>query len=207
MMAPNYPSEHPAHRRADVIVHQIGLLLIVIGGGVLLMRAPSPLWPLFVYVACALASNLSSQAYHFAPCHDRRPLLRRIDHAAIYLSIVGTFTPLLIAAGTARALWVLALCWICAAIGISLKLFASQVKARWSTTSYLALGLVSFIAIADVYTLSPISVWCIVSGSACYVLGTVFYARKTLPYRYSIWHGCATFGALFMFAGIWLAVT
>ena len=201
-----YPSPVISHRRADFGVHMVGITMITACAALLLMRAPQPLWPTLVFIACSVASNLSSQAYHFAPWHDRRVLLRRIDHAAIYLSICGTFTPLLVAAGTPRALLVLAASWACAALGIWLKLRAREVKSRWSTASYLGLGFLSLLALPDVYRLSPDAVWWIVAGSAAYVIGTVFYTRKSLPFRYSIWHAWVVLGGLLMFVGVWQAV-
>jgi hemolysin III len=50
------------------------------------------------------------------------------------------------------------------------------------------------------------TLWCILTGALCYVIGTVFYARITMPYRYAIWHAWVNFGGIAMFAGIWLAL-
>lgn len=187
-------------------VHAAGITVIVVCATYLISARPAPIWPVAVYICCSLASNLSSQAYHFAPWHAARPLLRRIDHAAIYISITGTFTPLLIAADTARASWVLGLTWLCAAVGIWLKLVSSEVKSRWSTASYLLLGLLSFAALPDVWALSQTAVWWILAGSACYVIGTVFYTRKAMPYRYAVWHAWVVLGALAMFIAVWNAL-
>ncbi|MGB7319349.1 MAG: hemolysin III family protein [Planktotalea sp.] len=192
-------------------VHTFGLAAICIAGTILIYRAsqalPAPLVSAtIIYVLCALISNQASCFYHFAPWHSRRILLRRIDHAAIYLSITGTFTPLLVQAGTMRTYIILALCWALAIVAIWNKITNPQVKSKWSTASYLALGAIGLLALPDLTNVPAITPKLILAGSACYAIGTIFYARKSLPFRYSIWHTWVSFGGMFMFAGIWLAL-
>jgi hemolysin III len=206
-----FPSPIPSHRRADMIVHAVGLGLILTAGGVLVSKAMGRLdttlvVAVVVYVLCALASNLASIAYHFSPWHDRRTLLRRIDHAAIYPSITGTFTPFFVQAGTTWTLSLLWICWGLTALAIWNKITNENVKSRWSTASYLGLGALGLCAIPDLRDVPAATLWCILGGAACYVCGTVFYARKSMPYRYSIWHTWVNFGGILMFAGIWLAL-
>lgn len=210
-MSNMYPSPTLSHRRADMAVHALGLSAILVAGLFLISKASQTLVPaLFIaaliYVACALISNLSSCLYHFAPWHERRTLLRRIDHAAIYLSITGTFTPLLVQAGTTRTYIILALCWTLAGAAIWNKITNPQIKSKWSTASYLALGAIGLLALPDLKGVPSITPKLILAGSTCYAIGTIFYARKTLPFRYAIWHSWVTLGGMLMFAGIWLAL-
>lgn len=192
-------------------VHAFGLTAIVIAGSLLLLKASHSLnAALFaasaIYVVCALISNQASCFYHFAPWHDRRTVLRRIDHAAIYLSITGTFTPLLVQANTPRTLIILALCWMLALVAIWNKITNPEIKSKWSTASYLALGAIGLLALPDLTEVPAITPKLILAGSAAYAIGTVFYARKSLPFRYAIWHSWVTLGGMLMFAGIWLAL-
>jgi hemolysin III len=206
-----YPSPILSHRRADMAVHAFGLSAILIAGTWLLVKAINTLsTPLIlaviVYILCALVSSLASCAYHFAPWHDHRVLLRRIDHAAIYTSITGTFTPLLVQADTTRTLTILAICWILAIVAIWNKITNPQIKSRWSTASYLALGAIGLLALPNLKGVPAATPLFILAGSASYAFGTIFYARKTLPYRYAIWHSWVNLGGMLMFAGIWLAL-
>ena len=206
-----YPSPILSHRRADMAVHAFGLSAILVAGVLLIHKASQTLGPALIaasiiYVVCALISNQASCFYHFAPWHSRRKLLRRIDHAAIYLSIVGTFTPLLVQAGTTRTYIILALCWALAAIASWNKITNPQVKSKWSTASYLALGAIGLLALPDLTNVPAITPKLILAGSTCYAIGTLFYARKSLPFRYSIWHSWVSIGGMLMFAGIWLAL-
>ncbi len=211
MTLATYPSSNARHRTADLAVHLVGLALIFGAGGMLITRAAERLdLPLVVavaiYVLCALVSNLASWAYHFAPAHGRRVLLRRIDHAAIYPSITGSFTPFFVLAATPWTLTLLALCWALTALAVWHKIRAAQVQSRWSTASYLGLGALGLLALPELRDVPIGTVWCILIGSLCYVIGTVFYTRRSMPYRYAIWHLWVNFGGIAMFVGIWLAL-
>lgn len=211
MTIPNYPSADIAYRRADIAVHAFGLGMILVAGGILISRVAAELdsallIAAIVYVASALASNQASIAYHFAPWHDRRALLRRIDHAAIYPSITGTFTVFFVNAGTTWTLILLGVCWALTALAVWNKITNETIKSRWSTASYLGLGAIGLLALPDLGDVPAETPWCILAGAFCYAFGTLFYARKTLPYRYAIWHMWVNFGAICMFAGIWMAL-
>ncbi|MEP1767723.1 MAG: hemolysin III family protein [Sulfitobacter sp.] len=206
-----YPSPIPTHRKADIVVHLLGLCLILGAGGALIGAAARQLGGVVVgavilYVLCALMSNLASMAYHFAPWHGQRKLLRRMDHAAIYPSITGTFTPFFILAGTGWTYTLLCLCWGLTLIAIWNKITNVEVKSRWSTASYLGLGALGLCALPDMDGVPLATLWCILGGAASYVIGVVYYARKTMPFRYAIWHVFVNLGGVAMFAGIWLAL-
>ena len=212
MTETTFPSANPAYRRADFAVHAIGLVAILTAGGILVSTSIQNLDPklilgVIVYVLCALASNLASVAYHFSTWHQRRTLLRRIDHAAIYPSISGTFTPLFLLAGTTWTMTLLWICWALTALAAWNKITNETVKSRWSTASYLGLGAISMGALPDVMTISTTTLWCILAGALAYVIGTAFYAQKAMPYRYAIWHIWVNIGGALMFAGIWAALS
>lgn len=211
MTSPNYPSAITAHRHADIAVHAFGLTMILAAGGILIWRIATELdsallIAALVYIASALASNQASVAYHFAPWHDRRALLRRIDHAAIYPSITGTFTVFFVNAGTTWTLILLGLCWALTVLAVWNKITNETIKSRWSTASYLGLGAIGLLALPDLGDVPAATPWCILAGAFCYAFGTLFYARKSLPFRYAIWHMWVNFGAICMFAGIWMAL-
>ena len=211
MTEANYPSPIWPHRRADIGVHLTGLVMILLGGGVLMWRASGELSAaliaaLLVYIGCALFSNLASIAYHFGPWPERRKLFRRIDHAAIYLSITGTFTPFFVLANTT---WTLTLLWLCGgltALAVYNKITNAEVKSRWSTASYLALGALGLCAIPDLKGVPAETPWWIAAGALAYVIGVTFYARKNMPYRYPVWHAWVNLGGIMMFVGIWKAL-
>jgi len=208
MKTTTFPSANIAYRRADIWVHASGLFLILLVGSALLAKAMHGmvLFAVIVYVFCALASNLASWCYHFSKWHERRGILRRLDHAAIYLSITGTFTPFFVLAGTTWTLTLLWICWGLTIIAVWNKFANRNVKSRWSTASYLGLGAIGLLALPDMSAIPSATPWWILAGVFSYVIGTIFYARKLMPYRYAIWHIFVTLGGLFMGIGIWIAL-
>jgi len=211
MTEENFPSPNPVHRRMDLVVHIFGLAMILTAGGMLVYKTANAfehtvVLAVVLYAASALLSNVASCFYHFMPWPERRILLRRIDHAAIYLSITGTFTPFFVLGGTTWTFSLLWICWGLTFVAIWSKVTSETVKSRWSTASYLGLGAIGLSALPDLTNLPVASLWCIIGGSVCYVIGTAFYVRKTMPFRYAIWHSCVTIGGAVMFAGVWMAV-
>ena len=75
----------------------------------------------WVFAATMLLVYASSSMYHAAPAdHPTKGVLKRLDHASIYLFMAGTFTPFAI--GHALGAPLLALVWTVAAAGVMLKL-------------------------------------------------------------------------------------
>jgi hemolysin III len=211
MTQPTYPSVAPIHRRADLIVHLVGLALILGAGGALVVKTATSLTTgvsiaVTVYVLCALASNLASCAYHFAPWHDARKLMRRIDHAAIYPSIAGTFTPFFVQAGTTWTITLLCVSWGLALIAMYKQITDPQVQGKWSTASYLGLGAVGLCALPDLTGVPLATLWSILAGAFAYVIGVGFYVRRAMRFRYAIWHAWVNIGGIAMFVGIWMAL-
>lgn len=208
----HYPSSCARERRADAIIHVLGVSGAVIAGALLVTFAAIHL-DLSVAMACALYaltmlfSKLASASYHLMPQHHWRPFLRRLDHAAIYTLIAGTFTPLLVFIGSAWALVVLASVWLLAVPAVIYKLVASELEPRWSLASYLGLGWLGTLALPEMgWSLPLAATAAIVCGGLVYTAGTFFYARKVQPYRYAIWHGFVLAGTGTYFAAICLAV-
>ncbi|MEL7197394.1 MAG: hemolysin III family protein [Pseudomonadota bacterium] len=207
-----FPSPTAPERTADFIIHAVSLVGFAIASVFLI----STIWgggntalvvAVGIYATAALFSISISFAYHLLPRHDLRPLLRRWDHAAIYPVIAGTFTPLLITAGTLYAHVILAIIWVFAGIGIAFKVVTSDMDSRWSLVSYLGLGWFALFALPSFWSELPrFSTYAIAAGGLFYTIGTLFYRRKGMPYRYPIWHGFGTLGGTSLFAAIWVAV-
>ncbi len=89
---PHY--RRPAERLADLIVHQTGLGLALVGGGMLMgltigFGHLGRLAAASIYAAGLVIMLALSTAYNFAPARFQ-PLLRRFDHAGIFVMIAGS---------------------------------------------------------------------------------------------------------------------
>ena len=122
-----YPDYSRLERVADGSMHAIGLLGATCGGALLLVwasRVASPweMTAIAIYAVTLIATFAASAFYHMTPWESLRPALRRIDHAAIYLKIAGTYTPLVVhdRQWPVRTLS-LGVVWLLAIIGITLQ--------------------------------------------------------------------------------------
>jgi len=123
----------------------------------------------------------TSATYHvptWGPVAYQR--LRRLDHAAIYLLIAGTFTPLATldapGAWTEYLLWVM---WACALTGAGLSLFGISGPRGLRSVLYTILGTMAapvMLRLPGVIGSERAS-W-LVFGGALYAVGAVVYARK-----------------------------
>lgn len=198
----------PLERSADRWVHIVGLTGGALGGMILLglslgVGRLGQAAAVGVYATCLVLMFLASAAYNLASPR-RRPLLRRLDHAAIFLMIAGSYTPFTTqrltgawAWGMTTAVWTLA---IGAAIG---KLLAPGLGRKIWVAVYLALGWIAVIATKPLLAgVSAVALILLLVGGLVYTLGVVVYLKADLPYRRAIWHGFVTAAAATHFAAI-----
>jgi len=188
----SYPEYSRAERIADGVVHVFGISAALIGIVVLFAILEQGLgWGTYtataVYAAALLLMLSASGAYHILAHTKARPILRRIDHAAIYVKIAGTFTPLSMILGTGFGYVILALVWLLALIGASAKLMAQrgQMGTRWVPYFLLgAAGLLLFVPLAGV--VSMFSLILLALGGILYTADILFYCSEKLRYANAI---------------------
>ncbi len=125
-------------------LHAVNVPLILAAGIVLIALSPTADSRIgsTVYVGSALLLFTVSAIYHrghWSPrAHD---LLKRFDHANIFLLIAGTYTPftIILLEGRDRAV-LLSVIWVGAALGVLFRIFWINAP-RWLYTAiYIALG-------------------------------------------------------------------
>lgn len=124
--------------------------------------------------------------------------LRRFDHAAIFLLIAGTYTPILLIAlrpGSPRLAWILlGVVWLMAAAGVVFKLAWIDAPRWLSTGIYLVMGWLVVGAIVPVVrALGPTGTVWLAAGGLCYTVGAVIYGlKRPNPWPrfgfHEIWH-------------------
>ena len=135
-----------------------------------------------------------------------------LDHAAIYLLIAGTYTPILlgpfyddyfgIAAATLIVIWVLAL------LGIGLDVFGdsnSVVLKRLSLALYVVMGwLVMFISPWLFPLLTSKSLRLLAAGGVAYSGGVYFFIKgEEVASMHVIWHVCVLLGSTLHFFSVY----
>jgi hemolysin III len=187
---------------ADGIVHGIGVFGGVVAATVLIVLAAVfastyEIVSVSVYAAGLLAMLIFSAAYNLWPVSRGKWLLRRLDHAAIYILIAATYTPVFAQLqDRVFAMSLLAGVWSVAAIGIVLKLFFPGRFDRVSVGLYLAMGWSGLIAYdAGMSSLPQLALWFIVAGGLLYTFGVIFHAWRRLRFQNVIWHSFVLLGA------------
>ncbi|HEX7886224.1 MAG TPA: hemolysin III family protein [Phenylobacterium sp.] len=205
-----YPPRHyptPAAKCADLVVHVMGLTLALIGGIVLLTLAVmkgsiSQVVGVSIYAAGIIAMLAFSTAYNFAR-PQYRPLLRRLDHAGIFLMIAGSYTPFTLNLPGAWGPWMTGAVWGIAALGALGKLFLVGIDRKFWVAVYLVLGWLVVVALKPMIdTLAWYAMALLVTGGVLYSTGVIFYVNKRLKFSRAIWHGHVVAAA----AAHWCAV-
>lgn len=206
-----YPTYARSERIADGTMHAVGVLGAVAGAVVLIIwsagtASAGQIAAISVYGATLIATFVASAFYHMTPWESIRPTLRRFDHAAIYLKIAGTYTPLVVIIGSGFAYAVLAVVWGLAVIGMVLKLFFWRTPGRFGPALYLIMGWLSLALIWSLWPLVPVSAMVLMGiGGLLYTAGVPFYASETMKFSIAIWHGFVVTASACFFAAIAIA--
>jgi hemolysin III len=206
----HYPTS--AAKCADLVVHIVGLTLALVGGIVLLVFAVragsiSRVVGVSIYGAGVLAMLAFSTAYNFAKARYR-PVLRRLDHAGIFLMIAGSYTPFTIHNLTGAWAWGMTIAvWSIAAVGALGKLFLPKVDRRLWVAVYLALGWLVVIALKPMIDhVYWVALLLLVAGGVLYSTGVIFYVNKRLKFSRAIWHGHVVAAAAAHWAAVLIGV-
>ena len=193
----------------DRAIHLLGIGVAVIGSVVLLWAAGSAhqrtlMTGVMLYMVGLFAMLVCSALYHGVLPSPRKALLRRFDHAAIFLLIAGTYSPFMVGATDDPAIEaVYVAVWASAVIGVVAKLLFAGRFERLSVVLYLALGWSVVIVIGRLIDRLPPSVlWLIAVGGVLYSAGVAFHLWKRLPYQKAIWHGFVVSAAATHFTAV-----
>ena len=195
---------------ADGTVHAAGLFLAIPASVFLVKYAAQTgthLAAVSVYVACMIFSFAASAAYNMTPYDKLRAALNRVDHAAIYFKIAGTYAPLVSVIGSAYAYGILGLVWGLAIFGAIAKLWFWQKKGRGSLILYLLMGWLCLLLIWPMWTHLPrTALSFIVAGGIIYTGGAVIYSKKDMKYHTAIWHFLVLLASACFFIAIALSL-
>jgi len=187
---------------ANAVTHGAGLLLAVGAVPVLIALGAvhgtgTHVVAYTVYGVSLVALYAASTLYHAFPWPRLKRILRAVDHAAIYLLIAGTYTPVALVALDGRWGWALfAVVWTLAAAGCVFKVFCTGRFERASTALYLGMGWLAVAALGPITAaLPPPALGWLLAGGLAYSGGVVFFVWERLPYNHAVWHGFVLAGS------------
>ncbi|MFK7943039.1 MAG: hemolysin III family protein [Paracoccaceae bacterium] len=185
---------------ADMTVHALGVVGALLAVPVLITLAAvwRDDWTLVaavtVYGMALIVMFSASAGYNFAslrmPGGRLLEALRRIDHAAIYVKIAGTYTPYAVITGGPMGRWLLVGVWSTAIVGLLGKIIAPDRWQKLSLLLYLALGWCIVLVFGPVSAaITNATAVLIVIGGLLYSVGVIFHVWERLPFQNAIWHG------------------
>lgn len=163
-------------------IHAGAFPLAVLGGLALVIISPTVASRLAAAVFAVTGMLLfgTSAVYHAGHWRTRvKLLLRRIDHANIFLIIAGTYSPLAVLCLPPRqALTLLAVMWSGALLGVAFRLLWTTAPRWLFVPVYVAIGLAGVGYVPGIWTESlPVGIL-VVTGGALYIAGAVVYGLK-----------------------------
>jgi hemolysin III len=206
-LAEHYPNQ--AEHAADGIVHAVGIAAALIGGGLLvavaLLNRGVPMATAgAIYALCMTAMLAASAVYNLTRPSRYRRILRRVDEAAIFLMIAGSYTPFTIkllppefAIGVTVAIWMAAL------MGAAGKVLWTHLSDKAWCLIYLAFGWLAVLVLGPVVPSLPTpAIALLIVAGVAYSGGVLLYLNHALPFRRAIWHACVILGAAGHYAAV-----
>ncbi len=207
-----FPSYTKLERLADACVHAASVIFSIVAAVIILAAAAGRLPAagiagLIVYCIGLTGMFAASAAYNLVPRHSLKEMLRRLDHAAIFIMIAGSYTPFALLLGGAAGRSMLIAVWVIAAAGILIKLRFPRRLDKLSVVLYLAQGWIVLLALDRIVaTLPSQALWLLLAGGIVYTLGVPFHLMEWMRFHNVIWHLFVLGGAACQFAAIQRAV-
>jgi hemolysin III len=198
----DFPSYTAAETAADRIVHLIGVPAGVAAAGWLVgsvgANAGATLMISLLAYGGGLVGMLAvSAAYNLSRPGRPKTLLRRADHAMIYVMIAGSYTPFALNVLPRRdGLLLGGAVWLLAAIGIGVKLAFPGRFERLLLALYLGMGWLVLSMVRTLMTLLPHEVFLLlVLGGVAYTFGALLHSLRRVPFHNVAWHVLVLVGA------------
>ncbi len=181
---------------ANWITHGLGMLLSLAGLTLLISHSrrfgdTSQVMGFTVFGLSLLILYAASTSYHACRNERRKQLFLKLDHAAIFLLIAGTYTPFLLTSLRGPLGWTLfVVIWALCGVGAVIQLFIGGRYILPSTLAYLFTGwLIIIVAFKPLIEQVPHGgLRLLVAGGLLYTVGVIFFLWHRLRYHHAVWH-------------------
>lgn len=164
-----------------------------------------------VYTLCAMLLFGVSALYHRGTWLDRgSAVLRRLDHANIFLLIAGTYTPYAVLLLDRRdAVVLLSIIWTGALLGVAFRVFWIRAPRWLYTPLYVVLGWTAIFWLPDFFRNGGIAPpLLMLLGGVAYSVGAIAYGlKRPNPWPrvfgfHEVFHACTVVGFVVQYVGI-----
>lgn len=146
-----------------------------------------------LYIFGMLLCLTSSTVYHalsgWSPWKER---FRKMDHAAIYWHIAGSYSPITLVALRNDGYWgwgLFIFVWACALTGTATSFYKLKAHSNLETLVFLAMGLSILIAIKPLYNNVGSEAFAfIIAEGASYIIGALFYTLHKRRFLHTVFH-------------------
>ncbi|MEM7267652.1 MAG: hemolysin III family protein [Pseudomonadota bacterium] len=209
-----FPTYTFREKVADALVHAIGVLACIIGVSILMVMTAlngnnDAMIAGAIFGCGMLASFTMSAAYNIIEIKDWKAVLKRADHAAIYLMIAGAYTPIAAVVIGGEVGWsLLAFVWTLALLGVFMNIALPEKFKKAPVALYLLIGW-ALIGAADsfVTNMSELGLYLMAGCAALYMSGVFFFKWESLPFQNAIWHIFVLVASGFLYAAIYVELT
>ncbi|GAO99122.1 PAQR family membrane homeostasis protein TrhA [Fructobacillus ficulneus] len=198
----------------NAVTHGLGFVLALIAAGFLIVKMSkghvtgTAITAVSIYLASVSLFLLASTLFHALVFTRAAKLFQFMDHAGIYLVILGSYTPytwLVLDHGWGIGIWTAILLMTLA--GLTYDIFFVGRFPWLSVLIYLVMGWLIIIAMPLLWTaLTPAAFWLLLAGGVVYSLGTIFYLVPKIPMGHVYWHVFVLCGAALMYFSIYLTL-
>ncbi len=201
---------------ANSLSHALGVLMAILAAFILINKASLAetkfsIFAVSTYIFGIIFSYGSSTIYHALPIGDSKQLLRKYDHAAIYVHIAGTYTPFMLLALKDYGFWgygILTFIWLVTILGVILSFTHLKGHSRLSTACYVIMGCCVLIAFKPLWqalsAMNPLSFYYILAGGLAFIIGALFYSLHKRQFMHSVFHIFCLIGSVFHIMAIYL---
>jgi hemolysin III len=205
---------HRFREPVNGFTHMFGIVLGILGLAWLVAVTYHDLdkmLSMLIYGVSVILLYSASTTFHLVKGSAHMELwLRRLDHAAIYIMIAGTYTPLVYNVLNGFWRWgILSLVWLLALVGVVYKLLFLQDRYRnLSVALYLGMGWLGLVTLPQaVQRLDAAALLLVVAGGIIYSAGAlIFMVQRPNFHRHfghhELWHVFVLGGSVCHFAAI-----
>ncbi|WP_425457782.1 PAQR family membrane homeostasis protein TrhA [Catellatospora sichuanensis] len=201
-------------------LHAYGFFVAAVCGVVMVGVAAtrpglSPVVSTAIYSITVCALFAVSGLYHRRVWSERGyRIMRRLDHAMIFIFIGGTYTPLcILLLSRTKATVLLSIVWAGVLAGVTMSMVWPHAPRTVSVPLYLALGWAAVVILPDVaHVAGTLALVMLAVGGIGYSVGAVLFAlRRPDPWpavfgHHEVFHACTLLAALCHHIAIYLAL-
>ena len=187
--------------KANYLTHAFGVVLAITGTVILVSKASAAgnNWAILAHSIFGfgmLVCMLSSTMYHYVQQPKTKAILRRFDHASIYVLIAASYSPFSLILLRQEGMWgwsLFILVWVIALIGIGFNFRRMKKNSHLKTASYVLMGLTILIAIKPTIRVAiendclSVLYW-LAAGGVFYIIGSVVYALDKKEFVHTLFH-------------------